>query len=74
MVRSSFCSTNIKSEYKNTECDYDPGCHFIIKGSEKVVLSLERMCENKMLIFMGKDDVAYNMTVNSKEHDINANI
>lgn len=74
MVRSKFCSTNIKSEYKNTECDYDPGCHFIIKGSEKVVLSLERMCENKMLIFSGKDDIAYNMTVNSKEHDINANI
>ena len=74
MVRSKFCSTNIKSEYKNTECDYDPGCHFIIKGSEKVVLSLERMCENKMIIFVGKDDISYNMTVNSKEHDINANI
>ena len=74
MVRSKFCSTNIKSDYKNTECDYDPGCHFIIKGSEKIVLSLERMCENKMLIFTGKDDIIYEMSVNSKDHDINANV
>ena len=74
MVRSKYCSTNIKNGFVNSECEYDPGCHFIIKGSEKIILSLERMCENKILIFPAKDDILYRLTVNSKEHDINANI
>lgn len=74
MVRSNYCSTNIKTDSQDYECDYDPGCHFIIKGSEKIVLSLERMCENKILIFSNKDDILYKLTVNSKEHKINANI
>jgi len=66
MVRSLLCSTTIKSMNINNECDYDPGCHFIIKGSEKVIMAMERMCENKILIFTGKDDILYKLTVNSK--------
>ena len=55
MVRSEFCSTNLKKDRPNTECRFDPGCYFIIKGSEKVVIGLERICENKMLCFTKKD-------------------
>ena len=49
MVRSEYCALNLKKDRPNTECKFDPGCYFIIKGSEKVVIGLERFCENKML-------------------------
>jgi len=31
MVRSKYCSTNLRPDVQNTECPYDPGCYFIIK-------------------------------------------
>lgn len=55
MVRSNYCSTNLKSDRINTECRFDPGCYFIVKGSEKVVIGLEKICDNKMLCFTKKD-------------------
>ena len=77
MVRSAYCSTNLKKDRPNTECRFDPGCYFIIKGSEKVVIGLERICENKMLCFTKKDPnynngVMYTCQVNSKNtnHEI----
>ena len=71
MVRSDFCSTNLKPNRINTECKFDPGCYFIIKGAEKVVIGLERICENKMLCFTKKDPnfqdgLIYTCQVNSK--------
>jgi len=71
MVRSEYCSTNLKKERPNTECRFDPGCYFIIKGSEKVVIGLEKICENKMLCFTKKeptypDGLMYTCQVNSK--------
>lgn len=71
MVRSKYCTTNIKKDIPNLECTYDPGCYFIIKGLEKVVISHERMCENKELIFPKKDinypeGIIYSVQVNSK--------
>tara|TARA_B100001013_G_scaffold13814_1_gene8045 strand:+ start:872 stop:4360 length:3489 start_codon:yes stop_codon:yes gene_type:complete len=53
MVRSKQClvSRN-KNNYKNIgECRYDLGGYFIINGSEKVIVSQERMCDNKLYIF-----------------------
>jgi len=55
MVRSDYCTTNIRKDLPNTECRFDPGCYFIVKGSEKVIIGLERLCENKMLCFIKKD-------------------
>lgn len=55
MVRSEYCATNLKKDRPNTECRFDPGCYFIIKGSEKVVIGLERISDNKMLCFTKKD-------------------
>jgi DNA-directed RNA polymerase II subunit RPB2 len=74
MVRSKYCSTNIKNDVPNFECQYDPGCYFIIKGLEKVVISHERICENKELIFPKKDvnypdGIMYSVQVNSKALD-----
>jgi DNA-directed RNA polymerase II subunit RPB2 len=74
MVRSKYCTTNIKKDIPNLECPYDPGCYFIIKGLEKVVVSHERICENKELIFPKKDTtfpdgVMYSVQVNSKAPD-----
>ena len=80
MVRSKYCTTNIKKDVPNLECPYDPGCYFIIKGLEKVVLSHEKICPNKELIFPKKDinfpdGIMYSMQVNSKAQDsTNTNI
>lgn len=78
MVRSEYCSTNLKKDRPNTECRFDPGCYFIIKGSEKVVIGLERICENKMLCFPKKDPnftdgLMYACQVNSRNmnHETN---
>jgi DNA-directed RNA polymerase II subunit RPB2 len=74
MVRSKYCTTNIKKDIPNLECIYDPGCYFLIKGLEKVVVSHERICENKELIFPKKDinfpdGIMYSVQVNSKAQD-----
>jgi len=80
MVRSKYCTTNIKKDIPNLECPYDPGCYFIIKGLEKVVVSHEKICPNKELIFPKKDinfpdGIMYSMQVNSKAQDsTNTNI
>ena len=73
MVRSKYCTLNIRKGEDMSECDYDPGGYFIVNGSEKVVVSLERMCDNKPLIFTKKDSssVTYMVQVNSKSHKPN---
>jgi len=73
MVRSKYCSLNIKKGQDKTECDLDPGGYFIVNGSEKVVVSLERICENKPLTFAKKDSntTTYTVQVNSKSHKAN---
>ena len=74
MIRSSFCNTNIRKDLKNSECIYDPGCYFIVKGNEKVIIGMERLCDNKFLVFKKKDSnflSGYQVyaTVNSKKND-----
>lgn len=73
MVRSKYCSLNIKKNYDNSECDYDPGGYFIVNGSEKVVISQERIIDNKPLIFIKKDSSSqmYVAQVNSRSPKIN---
>ena len=71
MVRSNYCTTVLKKDTPNNECKYDPGCYFIVKGQEKVVIGLERICENKMLVFTKKDlnytdGLLYTCQVNSR--------
>ena len=74
MVKSNYCTTKIRKDIQNTECTYDPGCYFIVKGNEKVVIGMERMVDNKMLVFKKKDSsyadkyMTY-ATINSKKQN-----
>jgi DNA-directed RNA polymerase II subunit RPB2 len=78
MVKSEFCTTYIKKDYKN-ECKYDPGGYFIVNGNEKVVMSMEKMADNKIFIFT-KKDVSYNdgliyiAQINSREDECSDNL
>lgn len=53
------------------ECKYDPGGYFIINGNEKVVISLEKMAENKPVIFLKKEqnEKIYSIQVTSKNFE-----
>lgn len=76
LLRSKYCSLNIKKNYDKLECDYDPGCYFIVNGSEKVVISQERLCENKPLVLKKKDTSSemFVVQVNSRSAKINGMI
>lgn len=73
MVKSKFCSLQINHDYNKKDCEYDPGGYFIVNGSEKYVLSLEKMVENKPLVFVKKDAgiSSYKVKVNSKSPNPN---
>lgn len=68
MVKSKFCTTSLVPETAREECSYDPGSYFIVNGSEKVVLSMERSAPNKIFVF-GKDN-EYKAMINSQRDDI----
>lgn len=56
MVRSKYCILHNRTSVENEElgeCKYDQGGYFIINGSEKVVISQERIADNKVHVFMG---------------------
>jgi DNA-directed RNA polymerase beta subunit len=70
MMRSRFCSLSMYPEHDKRECEYDPGGYFVVNGSEKVIISQDRMVENKPLVFIKKDsgmDI-YTVQVNSKSY------
>lgn len=70
MLRSKYCSLTLKKGSDKSECKYDPGGYFIVGGSEKEVLSLERMVDNRPLVFVKKEsnNLNYSVQVNSKSH------
>ena len=54
MVRSNACILQqmpALGEENNNECRYDHGGYFIVSGSEKVLISQDRINENKTLVF-----------------------
>ena len=54
MIGSSACNLHnidLNRSIDYEECMYDQGGYFIINGSEKVVVSQERMAENKIYVF-----------------------
>jgi len=57
MVGSKYCV--LSEQNNNTKMDmgegiYDYGGYFIIKGSEKIIISQEKKCENKICVFKQK--------------------
>ncbi len=54
MVRSKACllyQVQAIGELSNNECKYDYGGYFIVNGNEKVLISQDRINENKTLVF-----------------------
>lgn len=57
MVKSPFCSINLeKPEEPLDEDENDQGGYFIIKGSEKAIISQNRHCDNKTIVLKKKDN------------------
>lgn len=50
MVGSMYCNTQLAPQ-ENKECEYDPGGYFIINGNEKVLISQEKMNNNRVYVF-----------------------
>lgn len=78
MVKSKYCSTTIKKDSHN-ECKYDPGGYFLVNGKEKVVMSIEKMVDNKALVFTKKDSsfsrgYFFTCQINSKANDWSDNL
>jgi DNA-directed RNA polymerase II subunit RPB2 len=58
MVLSQFCHLTDKDDVsliKNHECPLDPGGYFIINGTEKVLMSQDRMAHNEIFVFECKE-------------------
>jgi DNA-directed RNA polymerase beta subunit len=58
MVKSNYCilkNQNIESN----ECKYDYGGYFVINGNEKVVISQDRISENKTFVFLNNKVSTY---------------
>lgn len=73
MVKSKYCNINVyKSDAKN-ECKYDPGGYFIVNGSEKIVISQDRMIHNHPMVYVKKNsNVSFNVVqVNSRSEKPN---
>jgi DNA-directed RNA polymerase beta subunit len=78
MVKSKYCSTNIKKDSRD-ECKFDPGGYFIVNGAEKIVMSIEKMVDNKVLVFTKKDisydnGLIYTAQINSRKNDWSDNL
>ena len=78
MIKSKYCATNIKQDLKG-ECKIDPGGYFIVNGSEKIVMSMEKMVDNKILVFTKKDTtfedgLQYMAQINSRKNDWSDNL
>ena len=78
MIKSKYCATSIKQDLKG-ECKIDPGGYFIVNGSEKIVMSMEKMVDNKILVFTKKDTtfedgLQYMAQINSRKNDWSDNL
>lgn len=68
MVGSKYCNLILNPDSSRKHCKYDAGGYFIIKGSEKVILSVESIVQRKPLVFTKKDQnsVVYNVHIQSR--------
>jgi DNA-directed RNA polymerase II subunit RPB2 len=78
MIKSKYCSTYIKKD-THGECKYDQGGYFLVNGQEKIVMSIEKMVDNKCLVFTKKDSsyengIIYSVQINSRKNDWSDNL
>lgn len=78
MVKSKYCSTHIKQNLKG-ECKFDPGGYFIVNGAEKIIMSMEKIVDNKILVFTKKDasyesGLIHTAQINSRRNDWSDNL
>jgi DNA-directed RNA polymerase II subunit RPB2 len=59
MVGSRYCILKTCPTMQNDECRYDFGGYFIINGNEKVVISQDRIAENKTYVFVNNKISTY---------------
>ena len=73
MVHSKYCSLEINKAHTERECEYNPGGYFIVNGNEKVVMCIEKMIENKPLVFTKKegDTTFHQVQINSRSSNTN---
>jgi len=65
MVRSNYCVLNTAPQHAHDmgECPYDYGGYFIVNGNEKVVISQDRIAENKPYVFLNSKATTYSHIV-----------
>ena len=59
MVKSAKChlhNATKEDNYKYKECEYDQGGYFIVNGTEKILMGMERMSTNQPYVFPNKYD------------------
>ena len=61
MVGSKYCllQRHKNAEQIKNECKYDKGGYTIVNGNEKVIISQEDLCNNRISVFEGKRKVKY---------------
>lgn len=62
MVNSRYCVLQNSLGLGGDECKYDVGGYFVINGNEKVVISQDRIAENKTYIFVNNKISSYSHT------------
>ena len=66
MLRSRLCVMYNQFANQEKECKFDKGGYFIINGNEKVLISQERVADNKVLVFKSKSSSTSSYTVEIK--------
>ena len=59
MAKSNYCVLKDKYFNNGSECKYDFGGYFIVNGNEKVVISQDRISENKTYVFLNNKVSTY---------------
>eukprot|EP00798_Chlamydomonas_sp_ICE-L_P031925 gene31925-8924_t len=64
MVRSNYCVLNTITQHACNmgECPYDYGGYFIVNGNEKIVISQDRIAENKTYVFLNTKATTFSYT------------
>jgi DNA-directed RNA polymerase beta subunit len=64
MVRSNYCvlSTITQHSCNMGECPYDYGGYFVVNGNEKIVISQDRIAENKTYVFLNTKATTFSYT------------